>query len=236
MARHTINYGSREIVFLLRRSERTTLGISVLPDCRVDVVAPRGATVDAVKGLVRKRARWIAKKQRAFEAYHPKPKPRKFVSGESHWYLGRQYMLKISKTANGEGVKLTGPHLHVTTNNLRNKTGVKESVKQWYAERARARFQERLAVCSESASKHGLKPQGLVLRWMTKRWGSCMKDGRIILNPELVKAPTACIDYVIFHELCHLKHHNHGKGFYRLLEQLMPDWVKWKARLEKAEM
>ena len=202
----------------------------------VFVVAPRKAPVEQVKEYVRAKGRWIAKQQRAFEAFHPKPKPRKYVSGESHWYLGRQYMLKISKTPNSEEVKLTGPHLHVTTNNLRNKAGVKASVKQWYTERARARFQERLAICAESAGKHGLKPHGLVVRWMTKRWGSCMKDGRIILNPELVKAPTACIDYVIFHELCHLKHHNHGKGFYRLLERLMPDWQKWKDRLEKAEM
>ena len=146
-------------------------------------------------------------------------------------------MLKISKTPNGEEVKLTGPHLHVTTNNLRNKAGVKASVKQWYTKRARARDSKSdWPYALSPPANIGLKPQGLVVRWMTKRWGSCMKDGRIILNPELVKAPTACIDYVIFHELSHLKHHNHGKGFYRLLEQLMPDWVKWKARLEKAEM
>jgi predicted metal-dependent hydrolase len=68
---------------------------------------------------------------------------------------------------------------------------------------------------------------------MKKRWGSCTKAGVITFNTELVKAPTYCIEYVIMHELCHLKHPHHGKEFYDLLTQCTPDWVRRKERLER---
>lgn len=69
------------------------------------------------------------------------------------------------------------------------------------------------------------------LRWMKRTWGSCSASGVITLNPHLVKAPPACIDYVIAHEVCHLEEHNHGKAFYALQERLCPDWRESKAAL-----
>ena len=71
---------------------------------------------------------------------------------------------------------------------------------------------------------------------MSKRWGSCSKSGDILLNMELVKASLSSIDYVIMHELCHLKVHTHNNGYYRLLSKYMPDWKERKKRLEKVFM
>jgi len=68
---------------------------------------------------------------------------------------------------------------------------------------------------------------------MKKQWGSCSPQGTILLNPYLIKAPRECIDYVVLHELCHLKEHNHSPRYYRLLSQLMPDWEPVKARLDR---
>jgi predicted metal-dependent hydrolase len=71
---------------------------------------------------------------------------------------------------------------------------------------------------------------------MPKRWGSAHRDGRIYLNPDLAKAPSACIDYVIAHEVCHLKYPTHDTRFYRVLCDLVPDWAGIKARLEQVEL
>jgi len=67
---------------------------------------------------------------------------------------------------------------------------------------------------------------------MPKRWGSAQPDGTICLNPELIRAPSACVDYVITHEICHLRHPDHGPRFRTLLQQLCPDWLNLKQRLE----
>jgi predicted metal-dependent hydrolase len=71
---------------------------------------------------------------------------------------------------------------------------------------------------------------------MVKRWGSFSQRGVIYLNPELIKAPSHCIDYVVTHELCHLRHPNHTKSFYNLLSSVIPDWQMRKARLERVEI
>jgi predicted metal-dependent hydrolase len=78
-----------------------------------------------------------------------------------------------------------------------------------------------------------VKPTGIYLQNMPTRWGSCTPNGKVILNPELIKAPKRCIEYVIIHELCHLVHHDHTQKFFALQKNMMPDWVKWKSRLEK---
>ena len=70
------------------------------------------------------------------------------------------------------------------------------------------------------------KPTGLIIRSMKSRWGSCSRKGIITLSTELIKLPDIYIEYVIIHELCHLKHHNHGKEYYNLLSELFPDWKK----------
>jgi predicted metal-dependent hydrolase len=84
-------------------------------------------------------------------------------------------------------------------------------------------------------AKIGIEPRqiGFQMRYMSKRWGSCTKEGKIILNPELVAAPKECIDYVITHELCHLKARNHSQAFYKLLGMVMKDWEITKERLNQ---
>lgn len=71
---------------------------------------------------------------------------------------------------------------------------------------------------------------------MSKRWGSAQRNGKILLNPDLIRTPGPCVEYVIIHELCHLRHPHHGREFYKLLGQLCPDWRRIKERLEQAEL
>ncbi|MDR2848123.1 MAG: M48 family metallopeptidase, partial [Bacteroidales bacterium] len=81
--------------------------------------------------------------------------------------------------------------------------------------------------------KYNVEPTSLYIQNMANRWGSCTPKGKIILNTELIKAPKPCIKYVITHELCHLLHRNHNSAFYQLLTTEMPDWERWKNKLDR---
>ena len=103
----------------------------------------------------------------------------------------------------------------------------------WYRKRAEIKFEEYATPLIARFNRYQVKPSAIKLKDMATRWGSCTATGQILLNPRLVCAPRICIEYVIIHELCHLVHRNHTKDFYELLTQEMPDWKKWKMKLER---
>ncbi len=224
-----IQFGSKQIDFKLEFSNRKSLGISVTPELNVLVKAPKGTTLEKVKEKLRKRAPWIIRQQSFFLSFHPKTPVRKFVGGETHLYLGRQYRLKIliGKT---ESVKLKGQFIEVTAT---DKTRTKQLVNEWYLQNAKLKFHVIAEPLIHKFKKHKVEPSSIVLREMPTRWGSCTPKGKIILNPELIKAPKGCIEYVIIHELCHLIHHDHTQKFIDLQTKEMKDWEKWKMKLEK---
>jgi predicted metal-dependent hydrolase len=229
---YLLHYGGLAIPFHVQYRERKHLAITVHPEMKLEVSAPQGAALDQVLARVEKRARWIVRQWRFFEQYRPPQPGRKFISGETHVYLGRQYRLKV-QAGSEESVKLIGRFLHVRTADQRDGERVSILLEDWYRTHAQRVFTHRLRGCLEVVRSLRLtETPNMVIRKMTKRWGSCTKSGNILLNLDLVKVPVHCIDYVIVHELCHLKAHNHGKEFYRLLARCMPDWEARKSRLE----
>lgn len=225
-----ISFGSMKIEFALIYNGRKTLGITVTPDMEVVVKAPANASLEKVKEKVRKKAPWIIKQKGYFLSFHPKTPPKKFISGESHYFLGRQFRLKVM-TGKKSSVHYKAKQLDVITP---NKSKTKELVKQWYRQRAKEKFAEIAEPLIQRFKKYKIDLKGIYIQEMTTRWGSCSPKGRIILNPELIQAPKGCIEYVIIHELCHLVHHNHSTAFFALQTKMMPDWEKWKRRLEKS--
>jgi predicted metal-dependent hydrolase len=224
----SIEFGSRRIDFQLEYTNRKSLGITVKPDLSVFVKAPANTSVDRIKEMIRKKAPWIIRQQSFFLAFHPKMTDRKFIGGETHLYLGRQYRLKIIPTSE-VSVKLKGKFIEVAT---LDKSRISQLVKDWYLLHAREKFHLIAVPIIDKFKKYSVEPSSIVLREMPTRWGSCTPKGKIILNPELVKAPKGCIEYVIIHELCHLVHHNHTQKFIDLQTKEMPDWEKWKSKLE----
>ena len=227
---HSVAYGERRISFTLVYRRRKHMAIHVHPDQRIEVVAPEDRSLDEVLARVRKRALWIVKQLAYFERFQPSTPPRRYVSGETHRYLGRQYRLKI-QAAREEHVKLIGPHFHVAVEDPGDPARVRSLLEAWYLDHARDLFSRRLDLCLQNGAPKVTRPD-LTVRRMKTRWGSCSRNGRITLNTDLVKAPLDCIDYVITHELCHLKIREHTPAFYRLLTRCMPDWPRRKAKLE----
>lgn len=230
--RQEIVFGTESIAYEIRfLPTRRTLGIEVHPDLSVVVRAPADCDPDTIQARVGKRAPWISKQLTNFQRYSPRTPARQYVSGETHLYLGRQYRLKVV-AGEPASVKMNRGHLVLTLPGKADPDRVKAMLHRWYLDHARHVF---IAVLEEFLSRFkGHQRPRLIVRAMQSRWGSLSQAGTMTLNANLVRAPRACIEYVVAHELCHLKHRDHDAGFFRLLGQVMPDWEKRKQRLETA--
>ena len=232
--KQSVLFGQTEITYTVKTSDRKTLAIHVYPNGDVLVDAPLAASLMAIAQKVKKRASWIFKQQLQFAAYPPVMPERRYVSGESYCYLGRQYRLLIKEGVR-EHVKLINGRIVVETVNPENPKKIKALLVYWSRSRAQIIFSERYHVCVQLVAKLDIEHyQGFQLRVMPKRWGSCSSQGNIMLNPELIAAPKECIDYVITHELCHLKISNHSQAFYKLLAKVMGDWERRRKRLNES--
>ncbi len=229
--KHSIYFGKKCIEFDLIKSNRKTLGITVKPDSSIYVRSPIGKSIDEVLSKVKHKAPWILKQIDRFDAIRPEIYEKEYVSGESFYYLGRQYRLKVIKDKKENSVKMAGGFIQVRTE---NKDGlvVKKLLEKWYLEHARQYFDKKVKIVLGILEKYGVPMPMIKIRKMKTRWGSCSRNGNISLNTHLIKAPSHCIEYVIMHEFCHLKYFNHGKDYYSLLTRVMPDWESRKKRLE----
>lgn len=227
----SIRYGDVHIAFAIRfvPRPRRRISIHVLPEGAVRVDAPEEAAPEAVIAAVQRRARWLWRELEARRERCRHVLVREYVSGESHFYLGRRHMLKVVLAEGRKSsVKLLRGQLLVTVPR-RDPLLVRSALDEWYRQRAREVFARRLA---ELAPPWLAVAPSFRLLNMRTQWGSCSPSGELVLNPQLVKAPRVCIDYVIFHELCHLREHNHSPEYYRLLASVMPDWASHKAMLD----
>jgi len=230
--RQEIAFGTETIGYEIRfLPTRRTLGIEVHPDLSVVVRAPADCDFETIQARVGMRASWISKQLTHFQRYSPRTPARQHVSGETHLYLGRQYRLKLV-AGEPASVKMNRGHLVLTLPGKADPDRVKALLHRWYLNHARQVF---MAVLDEFLPRFkGSQRPRLSVRAMQSRWGSLSQAGTMTLNANLVRAPRACIEYVVAHELCHLKHRDHDARFFRLLGQVMPDWEKRKQRLETA--
>lgn len=233
---HTLQYGTTTIEYDLSFTERRTLGITVHPDLTVTVVAPSGSSLDAVERKLKNRASWIVKRQQEFEQYLPHIPPRQYLSGETHLYLGKQYRLKVIEDP-VKAVKLTRGRFFIHTPAKTDRATLKQQLDDWYRARASQVFDEQLAACMKRVTFVGItETPPLHIKTMQKRWGSCTSAGAILLNLKLIQVPKPLIDYLIIHELCHLKVHNHSRAFYDLLDKVLPDWPERRERLNRVKV
>ena len=228
---HSVVYGRKTIDYSLLYCNRKTMEIAVHPDCTVIVKAPAQSDIALIEMKIIKRARWILKQQKYFRQFNPTTPERYYVNGETHLYLGKQYRLKIT-TGQDNSVKLSHGFFHVTCRNDPNPHSVQKLLSQWYKEKAQQQFVKSMDRCWQKFDGLGIEQPKLSIKRMQKRWGSLSENGTVTLNTDLIRAPKECIDYVVTHELCHLKYHDHSPEFYKLLDSVLPDWEKIKHKLE----
>ncbi|MEO6322250.1 MAG: SprT family zinc-dependent metalloprotease [Polaromonas sp.] len=234
MSQYSFKYGDETLRFTLRHQagrKMQRVAIHVESDGRVVVDAPESAPLDQVLAAVKTRARWISQQVSAARARLVHVLPREYVSGETLLYRGRRYRLKVLVDADVHAhAALRGAYIEVTVPR-REAVLVRAALEGWFRTRARSVLLERLqAVAAPLRWVSQLPP--VRFQSMKVQWGSCSPAGRITLNPDLVKAPRECMDYVLLHELCHLQHHNHSPNFYKALDLHLPRWRLVKERLD----
>lgn len=233
MTSFVLAYGDQRIPYQVAFDDNrsTRVAIHVNPDGSVSVDAPYGFDDTAIRNAVQKRARWVANHVKDANQRYAHVRPRDYVSGEQVLYLGRRYMLRVIPVEQKpSAVRLRGNRLEVESRS--GEAGdIKARMRAWYRVKGQDYFARRLDALSKSLPWVSAVPSFRLVE-MQRQWGSCSSSGEIIINPHLIKAPRPCIDYVLIHELAHLKHHDHGPAFWGLIDAHAGEWRKSKHHLD----
>ena len=196
------------------------------------VIAPRRMSKRAIHKLLQERAGKVARFLSDAVARQQELPGRDYTEGEAHLYLGQLYPLQLlNPDGRRDSVQLCQGRLQIKAVDHSPQV-IEKRLSAWYVKQAGLHFRGRLETIAKRASWTGGITPPLRLRKMKSTWGICSAKGVITLNKKLIKAPEACIDYVIAHELCHLKEMNHGSAFYQLMDSLYPEWRLVRAELQ----
>jgi len=227
---NTFKYGKYSYDYYLIRQDRKTVALTVQPSLNLILKCPFDYDSVKIDRFLKKKWLWLEKQVQYFKNHKQKIESKEYISGESFLYLGRQYKLLV-KTAKDQQIRLEKGKITVYTNKpTQDRKTNKKLLEKWFEQRTKSVFTSRLEEMNEKFN-HDFVPD-LITRKMSKRWGSFLSSKKIILNPLLIRASKDCIDYVIAHELCHMKHKNHDKNFFRLQESIIPNWRAVKEKLE----
>jgi predicted metal-dependent hydrolase len=225
-----IQFGNQTIPYTLTRSHRRkTLSISV--DLNgVSVISPSEVAVEKIESTLHRKAVWIIKQLSDFSEMQTNIQERSFLSGEKLPYLGRQYRLKVIKTETCEpsfrfyqGRFLA--ELPIAISEEEHRGRLYPLYVNWVKQRGNEFAYDRI---KRFTLKLQQEPKKVIIKKQEQRWGSCTPAGNVLFNWRIFLAPTSIIDYVLAHELVHLKHLNHSKEYWETVRMLIPDYEQRK--------
>jgi len=227
-------HGDQLIQYELKHTRRKTLGLYIYPDRRVQLRVPHRVKPQLIEQYLRKSGGWIV---RQLDQLKDKPiefAP-EFISGSTHYFRGQPYTLEIQQ-GRPQRVAVRGDVLQLYSLDVGDETRTQSVLKNWYKQQAQIVFEDSLGRCWQQMQQFNLPEPSLRLRWMKTRWGSCSSKAVVTLNIELIKYSEKELDYVVIHELCHLREFNHGPKFYAMMDQALPDWRSKKILLEARKL
>ena len=227
----TTDISGKEIRYEFKRSHRRSVVAKIRHDGVIEVRAPLLYRESEMIAFLNQHKRWIFNHLDRLQ--NAENQEKKYVSGEIHYYLGKQYTLQVVES-DKNSVFIEGNSLVInleSLENLENLNFLETLLNNWYRAQAKIVFNELLPPIIEKFKKYNVSPAKISIRDMRSRWGSCSRKGNISLNLQLVKLNENCIRQVMIHEMCHLVYFNHQAGFYALMEEMMPDWKQWKKEL-----
>ncbi len=235
MATASIEFGTSRIDYDVKySSRRKNLSIAVHPNKKVEVLAPADLSQEEIQGAMKRKAGWVKERLDWFEQMSQLAVDREYVGGETFLYLGRQYRLKILYGTKRSPVKLRGKFFEVTLPQSMPQQDRREAVRRamwrWY----RAHAQEKIEnIIGHYSERLRIDPPQFRVKYQAKRWGSCSQGSLLNLNLRIIMAPLSQIEYVVAHELCHLKYKDHSASFWELLRLILPNYEVRKESLRR---
>jgi predicted metal-dependent hydrolase len=231
--RRTILLDGRELAYTLRESPRARrLRLLIRPEGGLEVVVPRRTTRARIEQVLREKAGWIdATLARLAREAAAIPAPAPLAHGQTLPFAGHELRLALLLAAPGKRsyTRLTGQTLALTVADGRQET-IRAALEAWYRAQARTVFAERIAHCN---AVYGFTFGRVSIKEQKSRWGSCSRAGNLNFNWRLLLAPLPVLDYVVYHELAHLKELNHSPRFWRLVARACPDYETHRAWLSR---
>jgi hypothetical protein len=229
-----VKFGTTLIAYTVRRSpRRKTVALSIDPRLGVVLVAPPDVALSRLDTVVYRRAPWIVERLRRTNRGESLP-PREFVSGETFLYLGRQYRLRVVPGDDVLEVKLASGSLRVPIPSrlagAQRAAAVRKSLESWYRLRAARRLPERVETW---ARRVAVSVPEVFVRDQQRRWASCDRGGVVRFNWRIIQAPMGLVDYVVAHELVHLRERGHTAEFWAFLGKVMPEYERRRDALRQ---
>jgi predicted metal-dependent hydrolase len=220
-----------DISIEVEQKDIKNLHLSVYPPKgRVRIAAPLKMKLDTIRIYAISKLSWI-KKQQAKILSQKREAPREYLTKETHYYLGKRYQLKLIELDTVPVVNLTHKTIELYVRPGSNTEKRKEIIDNWYREQLRILATDLIA---QWEIKMKLKVEEFGIKKMKTKWGTCNEEAkRIWLNFELVKKPLECIEYIIVHEMVHLKERNHNAKFIAYMNHFLPEWKQLKVDLNK---
>ena len=216
---------------VLHSPRRRTLGLEVHRDLRVVIRAPLACPEELVNRYVARHRRWIMRQLAQLQQLPPPRARPRYTENEAQLFQGRSYRLELQPQQRSK-VALAEDAIVVGGIGASNSTTVESALARWYLARAKVECPRMLARCHAHPRFARFPLPLLRIRSMRTRWGTMCVQRGMTLNTVLIQAPPECMEYVIFHELCHLSYRGHGARFYQLLTAVLPDWEARKRLLE----
>ncbi len=220
------------VSYIVKRSGRARhVRLEVRPEVGLTVVVPRTYELDELPGLLEKKTRWVLDKLAKHGQARQSASKKGLEDGDSIPYLGRALrIVQRPGQRDVDGVRLIRNSLVVTVGSGRARIHL--LLEQWYRGQASRLLRQRV---DKLAARLGVSYNRFFIRGQKTRWGSCSQKGNLSFNWKLTMAPEPVIDYVIIHELAHLREMNHSKGFWQLVAQNCPAWRERKKWLKDHE-
>lgn len=230
---HRITVSGIRVAVVRKAIQNLHLGVYP-PHGRVRVAAPLAVTDEAVRLAVVRKLGWIRRQRAQFDA-QPRQSRREFVSGESHYFFGRRCRLRVHHRDGAARAALRGKTvIDLFVRPATNAEDRERTLQNWY----RSELKELVPTLLEKWQQRlGVRVDAWGIKRMKTKWGSCTIDARRVwFNLELAKKTARCVEYIVVHELMHLRERHHGDAFVALMDKALPSWRQRRAELNRAPL